>query len=128
MANMTVKVGDIVRYAGIEQRLMMCSADMFRLSHDGHMGFSSYRLRLVESTTLPELKVGDLVYVNNIPIEEKNQYVATWDMRSEETVNSSQPYTIDFIHNTKCYGQVFEINGRCFLPYHLTPTMDYDMI
>ena len=125
---MTIKVGDIVRYGGLEQRLMMCSAGMFRLSHDGHMGFSPYRLRLVESTTLPELEVGGFVCVNNIPIEEKNQYVATWDMRSEETVNSGQTYTIDEVHNTECYGQVFEINGRCFLPYHLTKTDSYDMI
>lgn len=63
---MTVKVGDIIHYKGIEQRLMMCGTHIFRLSHNGKIGGSYHNLELVESVTLPNLEVGDWVIVNDI--------------------------------------------------------------
>ena len=72
---MHVKVGDIIRYKGIEQRLMMCGTHIFRLSHNGKIGGSYHNLELVESVTLPNLEVGDWVIVNDIPIEEKKLYL-----------------------------------------------------
>ena len=75
---MTVKVGDIIHYKGIEQRLMMCGTHIFRLSHNGKIGGSYHNLELVESVTLPNLEVGDWVIVNDIPIEEKKLYLTPW--------------------------------------------------
>ena len=50
---MNVKTGDIVRYGGKTQRLMMCGTHILRLSHDGNIGGSPSNLELVESVTLP---------------------------------------------------------------------------
>lgn len=125
---MHVKVGDIVRYGGIEQRLMMCRTDMFSLSHDGVMGFSPCKLRLVKSTKLPDLKVGDWVIVNNIPIEEKNAYFTPWYGTCEEIVTSGEPHQIEAIYDAVDYGKVIRLDQHMFLPYHLTKTDGYDMI
>lgn len=125
---MIVKVGDIIRYKGIEQRLMMCGTHIFRLSHNGKIGGSYHNLELVESVTLPNLEVGDWVIVDDIPTEEKKAYLTTWYDGYEEIVTSGKPHPIDEIHDTIVYGTTVKINNYWFLPYHLTPTNGYDMI
>ena len=52
---MHVKTGDIVRYRGKTQRLMMCGTHIFRLSHDGNIGDLYHNLELVKSVQLPSL-------------------------------------------------------------------------
>lgn len=71
---MHIKVGDIVRYGGVNQRIMMRGQYISRLSTYGVIDNSLCHLDLVESMTLPHLEVGDWVLINNIPIQEKNAY------------------------------------------------------
>lgn len=125
---MHIKVGDIVRYKGIEQRLMMCGTYIFRVSNNGSIGGSPRSLELVESVTLPNLEVGDWVIIDDIPIEEKKAYLKTWDDGREKIVTSGKPHLIEEIHNTIVYGTTIKINNYWFLPYHLTKTDGYDMI
>lgn len=124
---MHVKVGDIVRYKGIEQRLMMCGTYIFRVSHNGSIGGSPRSLELVESITLPNLEVGDWVIVDDISIEEKKAYLTTWHDGREKIVTSGKPHPIEEIHNTIVYGMTVKINNHWFLPYHIMPAPDYDM-
>lgn len=125
---MTVKVGDIVRYKGIEQRLMMCGTYIFRVSHNGSIGGSPSSLELGEPVILPNLEVGDWVIVDDIPAEEKKAYLTTWYDGYEEIVTSGKPHPIDEIHDTIVYGTTVKINNYWFLPYHLTKTDGYDII
>ena len=125
---MTVKVGDIIRYRGITQRLMMCGTYIFRVSHNGSIGGSPRSLELVEPVTLPNLEVGDWVIVNDIPIEEKKAYLKTWDDGREKIIASGKPHLIEEIHNTIVYGTTIKINNYWFLQYHLTKTDAYDII
>lgn len=43
-------------------------------------------------------------------------------------INSKTPYKIDVIEDTEHYGLIVKINDQWFLPYHITPTINYDMI
>lgn len=107
---MHIKVGDIVRYGGVNQRIMMRGQYISRLS------------------TYPHLEVGDWVLVNNIPIQEKNAYPTPWYGGCEEIITSGHPHQIEAIYDTVDYGRVIKIDEYMFLPYHLTPTVAYDMI
>lgn len=125
---MDIKVGDIIRYGGIEQRLMMCGGRVFRLSHNRVIEGSLNESNLIESVTLPQLEMGEWVIVNDIPIEEKNTYLTPWYDGCEEIVTSGKPYQIKEICDTFLHGKVIKIDSHWFLPYHLTPTREYDMI
>lgn len=125
---MHVKTGDIVRYRGKVQRLMMCGMHIFRLSHDGNIGDLYHNLELVKSVALPSLEVGDWVVINDISMYEKNTYVISWYSGCEEIVTSEKAHQIKEIRDTVVYGQVVKIDNYWFLPYHLTLTNGYDMI
>lgn len=72
---MTIKVGDIVKYNGVEARLMRISDDEKPKAILAASGIEIYayvcELELVESVPLPKFKRGDLVIVNDIPGCEK---------------------------------------------------------
>ena len=125
---MHIKVEDIVRYGGVNQRIMMRGQYISRLSTYGVIDNSLCHLDLVESVTLPHLEVGDWVLVNNIPIQEKNAYPTPWYGGCEEIITSGHPRQIEAIYDTVDYGRVIKIDEYMFLPYHLTPTVAYDMI
>ena len=125
---MNVKTGDIVRYGGKTQRLMMCGTHILRLSHDGNIGGSPSNLELVESVTLPNLEVGDWVIVNNIPTEEKNTYITPWYGGCEKIITSGEARQIKEICDTVAFGRGVKVDSYWFLPYHITPTPDYDIV
>ena len=125
---MDMKVGDIVRYGGSEQRIMMRGLYLSRLSTHGVIDNSLCHLDLVKSVTLPHLEVGDWVLVNNIPIQEKTVYPTPWYGGCEKIITSGHPHQIEAIYNTVDYGKVIKIGEHMFLPYHLTQTNGYDII
>lgn len=125
---MTIKVGDIVRYKGTEQRVMMCGVHGFLLSHDRYIDEPLDNLDLVDSVTLPNLEVGDWVIVNDIPIEEKKLYLTPWYGECEKIVTSGETHQIKEICDTVLYGKVVKIDSCWFLPYHIAPTDGYDII
>ena len=125
---MTIKVGDIVRYKGTEQRVMMCGVHGFLLSHDRYIDEPLDNLDLVDSVTLPNLEVSDWVIVNNIPMEEKKLYLTPWYDGCESIVTSDERYQIRAIYDTVDYGKVIRLDQHMFLPYHLTKIDGYDII
>lgn len=70
---MEIKVGDIVEYEGVRQRVMGIYKDnTVSLSKCGLFTFQPLsKLTLIESVELPTIKIGDMVIVKNIPDEER---------------------------------------------------------
>ncbi len=68
---MNIKVGDRVLYKGHTVRLMGVHPIRLKLSHFGTVDGTVRDLILMESTVLPLLNAGDLVFINNIPQGEK---------------------------------------------------------
>ena len=117
---MHIKVGDIVRYGGANQRLMMRGRYLSRLSTYGVIDNSLCHLDLVESMTLPHLEVGDWVLINNIPIQEKNAYPTPW--------YAGAVHTVDYIRYSDDYGWLGRIGGYTFHLYHIEPVNSFDII
>ena len=125
---MSIKVGDRVLYKGYVVRLMTNYESTILLSHFGFIDCAIDNLTLIESIVLPKLAVGDLVIVNDISQEEKNDYIVRWNGEKDYIIDSKTPYKIDVIEDTEHYGLIVKINDQWFLPYHITPTINYDMI
>lgn len=125
---MSIKVGDIVLYKGITTRLMSIHEIRMKLSHFGVVDGAIGDLILMKSTILPTLNVGDLVFIDNIPQDEKDAYPPCWTSFHEDIVKSEIPYKIDAIKTSQYCGLVAKINDMWFLPYHLEPAPNYDMI
>ena len=60
--------------------------------------------------------------------EQKDDYIVRWNGEKDYIINSKTPYKIDVIEDTEHYGLIVKINDQWFLPYHITPTINYDMI
>lgn len=125
---MSIKVGDMVLYEGRIVRLMSAHTIRMKLSHFGVVDGTVRDLILMKSTILPTLNVGDLVFINNIPQDEKDAYPPCWASFHEDIVKSEIPYKIDAIKTSRYCGLVAKINDMWFLPYHLEPVTNYDII
>lgn len=125
---MSIKVGDMVLYKGRIVRLMGVHPIRLKLSHFGTVDGTISDLILMKPTILPTLNVGDLVFINDIPQDEKDAYPPCWASFHENTVKSETPHKIDAIQDSKHFGLVATINDIWFLPYHLEPVPNYDMI
>ena len=125
---MRIKIGDIVLYRGLAVRLMGVHPIRLKLSHFGTVDGTISDLTLIKPTVSPTLNVGDLVIVNNIPQDEKDVYPPCWESFHEDIVKSEIPCEIDAIQDSQHFGLVVKINDMWFLPYHLEPIPNYDMI
>lgn len=125
---MDIKVGDIVLYRGLAVRLMSKYTSQMKLSHFGLVNGTINNLTLVKSVVLPELKVDDLVIINDITQDDKDQYITGWRTEHEDMVQSKMPHKIDDVQDTDYFGLVVKINDEWFFPYHLGPVAGYDMI
>lgn len=125
---MSVKMGDMVIYNGRTVRLMTHRDSATRLTHFGIVDCNLDDLILAKSTILPNLKEGDLVVVDDIPQEEKDNYITRWDRYKENIVTSKEYYKIDMVMKTDYHGLVAKIDNEWFAAYHIVPVMDYDMI
>ena len=114
---MSVKMGDMVIYNGRTVRLMTHRDSATRLTHFGIVDCNLDDLILAKSTILPNLKEGDLVIVDDIPQEEKDNYITRWDR-----------YKVDMIMKTDYHGLVVKIDNEWFSAYHVLPVTGYDMI
>lgn len=125
---MSIKVGDRVLYNGHTVRLMGVHPIRLKLSHFGTVDGTIRDLILMESTVLPLLNAGDLVFINNIPQGEKDAYPHHWTSIYEDMIKSETPHKIDAIGDSKYFGFVVKINDIWFLPYHLEPVQGYDIV
>lgn len=125
---MNIKIGDMVIYEGQTTRFMKYSDSTIRLSYFGDVGLNINDLPLAKSITLPDLKVGDLVTIDDIPKEEKDNYVVWWNKYKEFMVKSNAIFKIQKVERTKYHGLIFKISDEWFSAYHVIPVPDYDMI
>ena len=125
---MSVKMGDMVIYNGRIVRLMTYRDSATRLTHFGIVDCNLDDLILAKSTILPNLKEGDLVIVDDIPQEEKDNYITRWDRYKENIVTSKEYYKVDMIMKTDYHGLVVKIDNEWFSAYHVLPVTGYDMI
>lgn len=125
---MHIKMSDMVIYDGRIVRLMTHRDSATRLTHFGVVNCNLDDLIIVKSTTLPNLKEGDLVIVDNIPQEEKDDYIIKWNHYKEDMVKSKEYYKIDMVMKTDYHGLVVKINNEWFAAYHVVPIVTYDMI
>lgn len=125
---MVIKVGDIVVYGGVRQRIMgINSQGLVRLSkrhrttwHDISSG------TLVEPYTSKDIQPGDLIHIRHIPDEEQH----FWD-------NANKPlkgdiFRVDEVtHHPMCGTLVYIcVNGRrhLFMEPYVEKISDYDII
>lgn len=125
---MDIKVGDIVEYKGEIMRLMSIYPYKLRMSHIGMIFGDISELRLIESVELPNIDIGDLVIVHDIPSEEKSKYTFSWGPNRESYVKFGQPYQVLNVAIDENYGTCINLNGMWFVPYHLEKVNHYDMI
>ena len=73
---MDIKVGDIVKYNDKQQRVMGLTRDnKVRLSDEGRFRFIDAGLvTLIQSFTIPDIKIGDCVSIQKIPPNEQEFY------------------------------------------------------
>lgn len=125
---MTIKVGDIVEYRGVRQRVMgVTLQELVRLSKQNRIAWFDINLvTLVESYKSQDIQPGDFVRILDIPDEE--QYF--WD-------NANKPlkgdiFKVDEVtHHSMCGPLVhIRVNGRrhLFMEHYLEKISDYDII
>lgn len=123
---MTVKVGDIVRYAGRNVRIMLIDGPLVRLSYFGLVNRIFNESDLVESVQLPTLTVGDKVIIHKISLDELHYYGAGWS--SNMSCMLGEAFTVDNVKNSDICGPLVELDGWSFQTYHLEKVEDYDII
>lgn len=129
---MDIKVGDMVNIMGYRQRVTKMGQRYISLSHSG--GFSLEEIAyLIDTSTdiehvpLPQLSVGDLVFVNDITHHEKSRYGSIWGPEKDKYIGKIWPVTA--IKNTEFSGQIVTLgDGQNFQIYHLEKINDFDII
>ena len=116
---MTIKVGDIVKYNGVEARLM-------RISDDNNQ--AANRLELVESIPNTTLKDGDEVVIRDISDDEKKEYGAHWVSGMDELALSSSTFIVENIQYSDYIGWIGRIGNYMFQLYHIEPVTNFDIV
>ena len=133
---MVIKVGDIVEYKGVRQRLMAIYQNKTTsLSKRGLFTFQPLsELTLIESVELPVIKTGDMVIIKNIPEEERWFACPRWAKGSStvsQAVRDQQPFIVedtdDGVFGPRAYLNIDEFNFG-FCTYCLEKINHYDMI
>ena len=128
---MTIKVGDIVRYNGKEQRVMSViswAGDiMFRLSREDKSNrIRTSEVALIEPFAKPDIKTGDLVRILPTTPEERGFYID-----ANKPIDDDIYEVVDIQESDRC-GMVIDIiyNGhkRHYMAHYVEKISDYDMI
>ena len=129
---MDIKIGDIIRIRGREQRVTRRSAKYVTLSHSGTMpiGYVEQYGVMEKSIKLPQLNVGDFVYVHDISEDEKHHYCLNWGYEKDKYIENMWPVT--YIRNTGYIcggGEIVTLgDGQGFHSYHLEKVEGFDII
>ena len=132
---MDFKVGDIVNMSGHSQRVTDIGQRFVTLSHSGSFDKKDFKRyinmfknsNIVEPITLPQLKVGDLVFVRDIPNEEKSRYGLMWWPEKNNYIGKIWPIT-HIQYNEFCVPIVTLDDSQLFYVYHLEKIDDYDIV
>lgn len=113
---MRFKVGDLVEYRGVTVRVMCTKDGDITLAKFGSFREDDPRIKLVLSTKLPELKVGDLVRVCDIPESEKHAYGCFWSDHMDNLIGQ-----IVKVRRLCTTNGIVKIGGWSLYTYHLKP-------
>lgn len=131
---MAIKVGDIVEYMGVRQRVMGIYRDgTVSLSKQSLFTFQPLKaLTLVESVQLPVIKPGDIVTVKDLPMDEawfaypKSIHYALYK------VDLNQPMVVEDVLDDDMFGPRAQMRIDdvlySFYLYCLEKVNHYDMI
>ena len=125
---MVIKVGDIVEYGGVKQRIMGINLqELVRLSKRNRMvWFDTHLVTLVEPYTPQNIQPGDFVRILDIPDEEQH----FWD-NANKPLKGDAFRVHDVIHHDMC-GALIEIRENCrhhlFMEPYVEKISDYDIV
>ena len=131
---MTIKVGDIVEYAGVRQRVMGIYRDgTVSLSKQSLFTFQPLKaLTLVESMQLPVIKAGDMVTVKELPMSEAWFAYPKTIHHTLYKVNYDKPMVVEEVLNDDMFGPrvLVRIDGLVcgFYLYCVEKVNNYDMV
>ena len=130
-----IKVGDIVRYKGIESRVMRINTvdNIAILSGLNPWECAPLRkLKLVKSVKLPNLKPGDMVKINAVTYDEMDTYNFDWLFAMDMIIESGKEVEVIRVESRPGNGQIAVINWDGlwvpFMTYHIELVIDYDII
>lgn len=128
---MTIKVGDIVRYNGKNQRVMSVYPHIydptFRLSCEGKSSkIRSSNVTLIESFVKPNINTGDFVHILPIPSKERSFFV-----NANKQIDNDV-YEVVSVWESDYHGMVIDIiyNGHKhhYMAHYVEKVREYDMI
>ena len=122
---MTVKVGDIVHYRGLNVRILKMQGDT-RLAYFGNVAKEFDDSDLVESNQAPKFEVGEVVTICEIPKEERKYYGAGWMIDMTHMFGTT--HTVTEVRDDVHVGRRVKLDGFWFQTYHLELANIYDMI
>lgn len=130
-----IKVGDIVRYKGIESRVMRIDTvdNIAILSGLNPWECAPLRkLKLVKSVKLPNLKPGDMVKINAVTYDEMDTYNFDWLFAMDMIIESGKEVEVIRVESRPGNGQIAVVNWDGlwvpFMTYHVELVIDYDII
>lgn len=124
----TIKVGDMVVYGGVRQRVMgVNSQGLVRLSKRFPIAwFDTHSITLVEPHIPKDIKPGDVVSILDIPDEEQNFWHDANKPLEGDTFRVD-----DVVHNDMCGTLIYiRENGQIhiFMEPYVEKISDYDII
>lgn len=130
-----IKVGDIVRYKGIELRVMRINtADDSAILSEWHSWecVPLRKLKLVKSIKSSDFKPGDMVKVNDVTYGEMDTYDFDWAFVMDRIIESGKEVEVIRVESRPGDGQIVVINWQGllvpFMAYHIELVIDYDII
>lgn len=124
----TIKVGDMVVYGGVRQRVMgVNSQGLVRLSKRLPIAwFDTHPMTLVEPYTPQNIQPGDFIRILDIPDEEQN----FWD-NANKPLEGDIFRVDDVTHHSMCGTLIYiRVNGKrhLFMEPYVEKISDYDII
>lgn len=131
---MTIKVGDIVEYTGVRQRVMGIYRDgTVSLSKQGLFTFQPLKaLTLVESVQLPVVEAGDMITVKELPMDEVWFAYPKIIHHALYKVDHNKPMVVEEVLNDDMFGPRVRVRIDdlvCgFYLYCVKKVNNYDMV
>lgn len=130
-----IKVGDVVRYNGLESRVMeICTIDDRVVLSELHPWerVPLHKLKLVKSIKSPNFKPGDMVTINDITYGEMDTYIFDWVTIMDKIIESGESVEVIRSESMPGDGQIVVVNWDGlwvpFMAYHIELVVDYDIV
>ena len=121
---MDIKQNDIVEFRGNPCRVMYISHEDNDLQISPYGWVPQSNVKLLESTHIPTLNVGDEVVIHEIDDGDRKYYSADWVDGMDELIGTTSTIVNIDIREGTCRLE----NSYWFASYHLEKIDDYDII